>query len=48
VDAGLFSGLGIFALLVVLAFLARYLRLCLQSYASNAGIGLFHLVAMNF
>ncbi len=43
-----FLGLGIFALLVVLAFLARYLRLWLQSYASSAGIGLFDLVAMSF
>ncbi len=41
-------GLGLFAVLVVLAVLARYLRLWLQSYASNAGIGLFDLVAMSF
>ena len=43
-----FLGAGIFAVLVVLAFLARYLRLWLQSYASSAGIGLFDLVAMSF
>ncbi len=43
-----FLGAGIFAVLVVLAFLARYLRLYLQSYASRAGIGLFDLVAMSF
>ena len=43
-----FLGAGIFAVLLVLAFLARYLRLYLQSYASSAGIGLFDLVAMSF
>jgi uncharacterized protein YqfA (UPF0365 family) len=43
-----FLGVGIFAVLLVLAFLARYLRLYLQSYASSAGIGLFDLVAMSF
>ena len=32
----------------VMALLARYLRLWLQSYASSAGIGLFDLVAMSF
>jgi uncharacterized protein YqfA (UPF0365 family) len=44
----IFLGAGIFAVIVVLAFLARYLRLWLQSYASSAGIGLFDLVAMSF
>ena len=34
--------------LVVVAMLARYMRLWLQSYASSAGIGLFDLVAMSF
>ena len=32
----------------IVAMLARYLRLWLQSYASSAGIGLFDLVAMSF
>jgi uncharacterized protein YqfA (UPF0365 family) len=41
-------GLGVFALLVVFAVLARYLRLWVQSVASGAGIGLFDLVAMSF
>jgi uncharacterized protein YqfA (UPF0365 family) len=41
-------GAGVFALLVVFAVLARYLRLWVQSVASRAGIGLFDLVAMSF
>jgi uncharacterized protein YqfA (UPF0365 family) len=41
-------GVGVFALLVVFAVLARYLRLWVQSVASRAGIGLFDLVAMSF
>ena len=41
-------GAGVFALLVVFAILARYLRLWVQSVASGAGIGLFDLVAMSF
>jgi uncharacterized protein YqfA (UPF0365 family) len=41
-------GLATFALLVVFAILARYLRLWVQSVASGAGIGLFDLVAMSF
>jgi hypothetical protein len=41
-------GLGVFALLVVFAVMARYLRLWVQSVASGAGIGLFDLVAMSF
>ena len=41
-------GLGLLAVLFVFALLARYLRLWVQSYASNAGIGLFDLVAMSF
>ncbi|MEX0670330.1 MAG: flotillin-like protein FloA [Pirellulales bacterium] len=41
-------GAGVFALLVVFAVLARYLRLWVQSVASGAGIGLFDLVAMSF
>ncbi|MFM7107719.1 MAG: flotillin-like protein FloA [Planctomycetaceae bacterium] len=41
-------GVGLFLLLAVFALLARYLRLWVQSYASNAGIGLFDLVAMSF
>jgi uncharacterized protein YqfA (UPF0365 family) len=39
---------GVILLLIVFGFLARYLRLWLQSYASSAGIGLFDLVAMSF
>jgi uncharacterized protein YqfA (UPF0365 family) len=39
---------GVVALLVVFAVLARYLRLWVQSAASRAGIGLFDLVAMSF
>ncbi len=39
---------GVVLLLIVFGFLARYLRLWLQSYASSAGIGLFDLVAMSF
>ncbi|MFM7245780.1 MAG: flotillin-like FloA family protein, partial [Planctomycetaceae bacterium] len=39
---------GVLALLVVFAVLARYLRLWVQSVASRAGIGLFDLVAMSF
>jgi uncharacterized protein YqfA (UPF0365 family) len=38
----------VLAILFVMALLARYLRLWLQSYASSAGIGLFDLVAMSF
>jgi uncharacterized protein YqfA (UPF0365 family) len=41
-------GVGVFALLVAFAVLARYLRLWVQSVASGAGIGLFDLVAMSF
>jgi uncharacterized protein YqfA (UPF0365 family) len=41
-------GVGVFALLVVFAVLARYLRLWVESMASGAGIGLFDLVAMSF
>jgi len=41
-------GAGVFALLVVFAVLARYLRLWVESLASGAGIGLFDLVAMSF
>ncbi|MGI9178810.1 MAG: flotillin-like protein FloA [Pirellulales bacterium] len=41
-------GLGVFALLVVFAVLAKYLRLWVQSVASGTGIGLFDLVAMSF
>jgi uncharacterized protein YqfA (UPF0365 family) len=41
-------GAGVFALLVVFAVLAKYLRLWVQSIASGAGIGLFDLVAMSF
>ena len=41
-------GLGVLALLVVFAVMARYLRLWVQSVASGAGIGLFDLVAMSF
>jgi len=41
-------GVGVFALLVVFAVLAKYLRLWVQSIASGAGIGLFDLVAMSF
>ena len=41
-------GLAIFAAVIVFAFVARYLRLWVQSYASSAGIGLFDLVAMSF
>ncbi|MCE9629178.1 MAG: flotillin-like protein FloA [Planctomycetia bacterium] len=41
-------GAGVFALLVMFAVLARYLRLWVQSVASGAGIGLFDLVAMSF
>jgi uncharacterized protein YqfA (UPF0365 family) len=41
-------GLGVFAMLVVFAVMARYLRLWVQSVASGAGIGLFDLVAMSF
>ena len=41
-------GLAIFAAVMVFAFVARYLRLWVQSYASSAGIGLFDLVAMSF
>jgi len=41
-------GVGVFALVVLLAVLARYLRLWIQSVASRAGIGLFDLVAMSF
>ena len=40
--------LGILVFLVGFAFVARYLRLWVQSYASSAGIGLFDLVAMSF
>jgi uncharacterized protein YqfA (UPF0365 family) len=39
---------GVVALLVMFAVLARYLRLWVQSVASRAGIGLFDLVAMSF
>ena len=39
---------GVILLLIVFGFLARYLRLWLQSYASSAGIGLFDLVVMSF
>ncbi|RLS45114.1 MAG: UPF0365 family protein [Planctomycetota bacterium] len=41
-------GVGVFALLVAFAVMARYLRLWVQSVASGAGIGLFDLVAMSF
>jgi len=41
-------GVGVFALVVLFAVLARYLRLWIQSVASRAGIGLFDLVAMSF
>jgi uncharacterized protein YqfA (UPF0365 family) len=41
-------GAGVFALLVIFAVLAKYLRLWVQSIASGAGIGLFDLVAMSF
>jgi uncharacterized protein YqfA (UPF0365 family) len=41
-------GVGVFALLVMFAVLARYLRLWVESMASGAGIGLFDLVAMSF
>jgi len=40
--------LAIFALLVVFAFVARYLRLWVQSMFSEAGIGLFDMIAMSF
>jgi len=39
---------GIVLFLIGFAFVARYLRLWVQSYASSAGIGLFDLVAMSF
>ena len=38
---------GVVLLLIVFGFLARYLRLWLQSYASSAGIGLFDLDQTN-
>ncbi len=41
-------GIGVLALVVIFAVLARYLRLWVQSVASRAGIGLFDLVAMSF
>ncbi|MFM7183937.1 MAG: flotillin-like protein FloA [Planctomycetota bacterium] len=41
-------GVGVLALVVLFAVLARYLRLWIQSVASRAGIGLFDLVAMSF
>jgi uncharacterized protein YqfA (UPF0365 family) len=41
-------GAAILVALVIFAFVAKYLRLWVQSYASSAGIGLFDMVAMSF